>query len=218
MKKVTKAEKEERINWLLDKLVFLREKCKKTKSIKLKKEFEIIKKECVSELDYLVETRTLKYKGFANYDDLCQDGRLALCMALNTYDPKKGNIYAWAHRYIKTKVKREANRHSVMKIPIKHTKTITPYKVSQLPVIVDNDPSVLDSISDDETVEIVRSAVKKLPDDQRRVIELHFEIKGRREPNTIGDICDTLGIKRVYCLKLLSEAKKTLKQELAELR
>ncbi len=216
MKKETKAE---RISNLLDKLVMLRRKCAKSRSRKLHKEFEHIQTQCAKELDYLVEARTRKYKSFSNYDDLRQDGRLALYLALQSYEPEKGDFYWWANKYIKTKISREANRHSTIKIPLKHTKHITPYKVSQLPVIVDNEPNALESISKGETDTLIRDAVNKLPDDQRRVIELHYEMSdgNHRDSHSIGKICDRLNITRVNCQKLLNEAKKTLKQELSDL-
>ena len=145
MKKETKAEK---ISDLLTKLVMLRRKCAKSKrSVKLRKEFELVQSQCAKELDYLVEARTRRYKSFSNYDDLRQDGRLALYLALQSYEPEKGDFYWWANKYIKTKISREANRHSTIKIPLKHTKYVTPYKVSQLPIIVDKEPTALESIT-----------------------------------------------------------------------
>lgn len=218
MKKETKAE---RISSLLDRLVTLRRKCKKSKSAKLKKEFEQVQQQCTIELDYLIKARTRRYKGFSNYDDLCQDGRLALYNALQSYEPEKGDFYWWANKYIKTKISREANRHSTIKIPLKHTKQVTPYKVSQLPIIIDNSPDAIENISKNEIETMVRKMVNCLPDDQRKVIELHYEMSSaqgsRSEIQSIGKICDRLKITRVNCMELLSEAKKTLKQKLINL-
>lgn len=215
MKKETKAE---RIEDLLTRLVNLRRKCAKSRSVKAHRELEAITQKAAKELDYLVEARTRKYRRFSNYDDLCQDGRLALYLALQSYEPEKGDFYWWANQYIKTKVSREANRHSTIKIPLKHTKHVTPYKVSQLPVIVDNDPDALENIQKEEADSRIRTAVSKLPDDQRKVIELHYEMTGnKRESHSIGKICDKLNITRLNCTKLLNEARNTLKQELADL-
>lgn len=217
---MNKETKQERINNLLDRLVALRRKCAKSRSTKLKREFAKVQEECAVELDYLVEARTRKYKAFSNYDDLRQDGRLALYLALQSYEPEKGNFFWWANKYIKTKISREANRHSTIKIPLKHTKHVTPYKVSQLPIIVDSGPDALENISKIESDTIIRTAVSRLPDNQRRVIELHYEMNAshrRESSHSIGKICDKLNITRVNCTKLLNEAKKTLRQELADL-
>jgi RNA polymerase sigma factor (sigma-70 family) len=205
-------------------MVVLRKKCVRSKNDNLKRELEDIQSECTKELEYLIDARTKRYRGFSNYEDLKQDGRIALYRALQTYNPQKGDFYWWANKYIKTKISREANRHSTIKIPLKHAKQVQPYKVSQLPIIIDGGPSALDHIAKDEAVTLIRSAVEKLPDDQRKVITLHYELGGtsgasdnRRDLYSIGKICDRLNISRMSCIKLLAEAKKTLKRELVEL-
>lgn len=213
--------KQNRIAELLSDMVVLRQKCVKSKSVSLKRQLEDIQSECTKELEYLVEARTRRYKGFSNYDDLRQDGRIALYRALQTYKPEKGDFFWWANKYIKTKISREANRHSTIKVPLKHAKLVQPYKVSQLPIIIDGDISALECIAKDEAVTLVRSAVEKLPEDQRKVITLHYELSGgpdnRRDLYSIGKICDRLNISRMSCIKLLTEAKKTLKRELIDL-
>lgn len=218
MNKETKEKKEKKVSDLLTRLVHLRRKCTKSRSSKAHCELEVITQEVVKELDYLVEARTRRYRRFSNYDDLCQDGRLALYLALQSYEPEKGDFYWWANQYIKTKVSREANRHSTIKIPLKHTKQVIPYKVSQLPIIVDNDPDAFENIQKEEVDSMIKIAVSKLPDDQRKVIELHYEMTGnKRESHSIGKICDKLNITQLNCKKLLNEARKTLKQELVDL-
>jgi RNA polymerase sigma factor (sigma-70 family) len=213
--------KTNKITTLLNDMVVLRKKCSKSKNNNLKKALDVIQSECTKELEYLVEARTRRYRGFANYEDLRQDGRIALYRALQTYIPEKGDFFWWANKYIKTKISREANRHSTIKVPLKHAKTMQPYKVSQLPVIIDVGPSALESIASDESAVLIRNAVEKLPEDQRRVIKLHYEMGGgtdnRRELFSIGKICDKLNISRMNCVKLLNEAKKTLKRELVDL-
>lgn len=213
MKNETKLQK---IQNLLSKLVIARKKCAKSKSAKAKLELHRLQEECAKELEYLVESRTRRYKGFANYEDLCQDGRIALFLALQSYEPEKGDFFWWANKYIKTKISREANRHSTIKIPIKQTKLVQPYKVSQLPIIVDNAPSAVDNMANEEKSSLIRSAIYKLPPDQRRVIELHYEMSDK-DSNSIVKICNTMKISRMNCIRLLDEAKSTLKQNLVEM-
>lgn len=203
---------------LLERLVILRDKAKKNK--KLKTELQQIESDCLQTFDYLVDLRTRRYKGFSNYDDLRQDGRIALCRALQTYKPEKGDFFWWCNKYIKTKISREANRHSTIKVPLKHAQKEQPYKVTQLPVIIDEDLNALENITRDEVVSLVRSAVEKLPEEQRKVITLHYELSGsinnRRDLFSIGNICKKLNISRMSCIKLLSDAKKALKKELTD--
>jgi RNA polymerase sigma factor (sigma-70 family) len=200
---------------LINDLVDLRRKCKKSKSKKLHKELTFLQQAVAKELDFLVEARAKRYKNFSNYDDLCQDGRLALFLALQSYEPEKGDFFWWANKYIKTKISREANRHSTIKIPLKHAKLVQPYKVSQLPTIIDNalDPS--EKLNQTQVQEIVKNAVSKLPQDQQQIVNLHFELQSSKDdPSSIGKICESLGISRANCMKILNEAKKNLKVEL----
>ncbi|MCK9567822.1 sigma-70 family RNA polymerase sigma factor [Candidatus Pacearchaeota archaeon] len=214
-------ENENHERMLLEKLVTLREKYKLKQNKKNQLEYKKVESDCIMMFSHIVDSRTKKYRGFANYEDLCQDGKIALCRALQTYNPNKGDFYWWCNKYIKTKISREANRHSTIKIPLKHAKLVQPYKVSQLPIIIDGEPSALDRIANDEAVILIRSAVEKLPEDQRRVITLHYELGGgsdnRRDLYSIGKICDRLNISRMSCIKLLTEAKKTLRRELVDL-
>ena len=210
--------KADKISELLGKLVHLRRKYAKSKSIKVKRELDQIQELCTKELDYLVEARTRRYRSFANYDDLYQDGRLALYMALQSYEPEKGDFYWWANKYIKTKISREANRHSTIKIPLKHTKYMLPHKVSQMPIIIDSEPSALEHITKAEVGQNVREAISKLPNDQRKVIELHYEIGCKQNTNTgsIMKICSSLKISRANCVKLLEDARNNIKELLTE--
>lgn len=206
MKRINRAE----IERMLNKFVELRDKCNgRTRSKKVRAEYEKYHAMCTDKLDYLVEVRTRKYRGFSNYDDLRQDGRLALMMALRSYDPNKGNFFCWANQYIKTKISREANRHSTLKIPIRKTKEMQPYKVSQLPVIVDEEPDGLEFTRVEQVKERVRKAIRELPKNQQTIIKLH----GYRS-YSIGKICDEMDISRSECVKLLSEAKESLKHNL----
>lgn len=199
---------EEALN-ILNKLVDLRNRCKKSKSKKLHEEYRDYEEYCGREFDYLVVSRVQKYKEFANYEDLKQDGRVALLMALRNFEPTKGNFFWWADQYIKTKVKREANHHSTFRIPIKHAKKIQPYKVSAIPIIIDRAASALEILENDELKEQIRDAISQLPESQRKIIELNG-IKSY----SINQISKELKIARMECIKLLNEAKQNLKQNL----
>jgi RNA polymerase sigma factor (sigma-70 family) len=201
---------------LLEELVTLRNKCQKSKSKRLHAKYQAARKKCVDTFDFLVDKKTWRYRSFANYEDLKQDGRVALMLALKSYDPGKGDFFWWADKYIKTKISREANRHSTIKIPIKHTKRLQPYKVSQLPVIIDSGPGADDNIYTTQVNDRVHAAINKLPDKQRKVIKMYFEMDGRQS-GSINKICKQLKISRMNCLKIFNEAKQTLKRELENL-
>jgi RNA polymerase sigma factor (sigma-70 family) len=198
----------------LQKLYFKNSDNYSLKNTYLKKRDEFIKN-----LEYLVEAKTKKYKNFINYDDLCQDGRLALCQALKSYDPEKGNFFWWANKYIKTKISREANKHATIRIPVHETKNMLPYKVSKIPTIIDNSSNALNKIFREELESTIRRALTKLPELQRKVIELHFEIDSpnrcsRINNGTINTICEKLNISKSRCTNILREAKENLREEL----
>lgn len=210
-----KQPKQTEIENLLDKMVTLRIKCETSKSNKLHTSLNDIQNQCIKQLNYLVEDRASKYKGFSNYEDLCQDGRLALYRALQTYKPEKGNFFWWANEYVKTKLSREANNHSTIKIPLKKAKDIKPHKENTIPIIVDSS-NALEKMETHETSLKIKNAINKLPNKQKKIINLHFEMG--LDPNndsTAVKICKKMKISRMSFLKLLDKAKENLKVELS---
>jgi len=193
-------------NKLLHKLIRLRLKKNKT-------DYYIHEQHCSQVFDYLVISRVAKYKEFPNYEDLKQEGRLALILALRNFDPKKGSFWAWADQYISTKVKRQANKHSVFHIPLKHVKnTNSPFKVLQLPILVDSAMSALQLVEMKELSERVKKELNNLPAAQKKVLELNG-IKSY----SINQISKELNMTRSDCMRLLNEAKQTIKQNLNNL-
>lgn len=192
---------------ILDELVKLRKKYKRNSAYRVA--YERQEQLCSKKFDYLVTSKLYKYRAFANYEDLKQDGRMALILALRNFDPKKGSFFWWANRYITTKIKRQANGHSTIKFPIREAREVQPYKVSQLPIMVDSNPDALEAMESNEIKEKVHQAISRLPADQRKILELNG-IKSY----SISRIAKELKIARPDCTRLLNEAKKNLKQSL----
>lgn len=203
------------INEIVSKLVSLRRQCSKSKNPKAEKELRKIQGVLISKLEYLIDLRTRRYKGFSNYEDLKQDAKLSLHLALHSYEPEKGDFFWWANKYIKTKVSREANRHSTIKIPLKYTKDVHPYKVFQFPVMIDESLSAIESISQHEKEYIIKKAIDKLPEQHKNAISLYYELGNKINCSSVDKICCALSISRISCMKLLQEATEQLKQELS---
>lgn len=214
MKKKLSTVTPEEANELIKNLFELRQK--RTNSKKSELEYERFREVCAKKFDFLVERKTRKYRSFANYEDLKQDGRVALMNAFESFKPGKGDFIYWANQYIKTKVSREANRHSTIKIPIKHTKHIQPYKVSQLPVIIDHQLHAEDTFESNELQEKVKTAIAELPQMQQLVIKMHYEF-GSYKNQSISKICDELNISRTDVRKILDSARQSLKEKLQHL-
>ncbi len=210
MSRVTSEEAED----LLKEFIDIRVKYK-SNSKKYEKKYNQCKLLCIEKFDYIAQNKVRKYKAFSNYDDLLQEGRIALMLALNSYETGRGCWFWWANQYVKTKISREANKHSTVKIPIKQTKNMLPYKVAQMPVMTDDTDSAIDSMETSERTLQVHSAISKLPSLQRKVVEMYFEVgAARKESNSIASICNELDLTRKDCVKILTQAKRDLKKHL----
>lgn len=203
----------EEINEIAKEYVELREQASKTKNKKIKSKFKQFHNDIVKKLSHLVLLRTNRYRMFNNYHDLQQDGFEALFMALKTYRPEKGDFSWWAKKYIDTRVSRAANSHSTIKYPLKITKDYKPHKMNAIPIITDTAFDPQQNLEYTELQKAVAEAISLLPEIQQRVIKLSFEMAGNRA-STISKISEELKISRTSCLKILEEAKNTLKEKL----
>jgi len=197
-------------NDLLDNLVISRKKFNSNKSQKNLLEYTRLLNLCTETFDFLVKSRTKRYKSYSNYEDLVQDGRIALMLSLKTYDGEKGNFYVWAKQYINTKISREANRHSTIKIPIEKTIDYKPKKVG-MPIMTDDSPNAFDNLYSSEMKQIISSAISKLPKEQQKIVELN-----NNKCYSINKISKELKISEGNCIKLLKQAHKSLKFNLVE--
>jgi RNA polymerase sigma factor (sigma-70 family) len=202
---------------LLSNFVKARNKYFRSKKSRGQAEYKRLQSLCAVKFDFLVEHRTKRYRNFANYEDLKQEGRLALLLALASYKPKRGNFFYWANQYIKTKISREANRHSTIRIPIKHARKMMPYKVSQMPIVIDSAISALNSAEDSQIRSRIEDALEMLPKEQRRIVQIYYELDGNRASGSITKVCKELKISRINCIKLLTDAKDNLRTALVSL-
>jgi len=200
---------EEKAKEILARLIELRDLAAKDKSYQ--KEYDKYEAYCSQEFDYLVVARAGRYKSFSNYNDLIQDGRIALLYALRNFDLGKGSFFWWVNQYVKTKLSREANRHSTIKIPIKHAKAMVPHKMSQLPVMISTE-NPESSVSGKQTARILKKAIDSLSPEQKMVLDLNAF-----DDASINKISKTLKMSNPNCSKLLDEAKKSLRNKLESL-
>lgn len=185
---------------------------RKAKATHNPKEYQKIASTLVEELDYLVKFRLKKYRKFDNAEDLYQEGRAAILTALNSFKPNKGNFIFWASWYIKTRISREANKHSTIKIPIKKAKTIQPYKVTQeIEEIFDSGSGAYEEYISKEIRDNVRETIKSLPALERKILELN----GIKQ-YSIYEISNDLKISESHCIKLLENAKQMFRQNISQ--
>ncbi len=161
---------------LLDRLISLREMKEKTNSNKDRVLYDKCFAEALSKFNYIVDLHTSKYNRFSNYSDLRQEGRLGLVMSLIKFDPNKSkNFFKLANWYIKTRVKRAAKKHDVMRAPI-NTTNIVMSRVSELPIMIDKEYSSDETVERKELLNSVRLAIDCLSDIHKNVICMYYGI------------------------------------------
>jgi len=187
----------------------------KTGRKKAVNEFKDYQKFISQKLSFLVEIKTKRYRQFDNYADLCQVGYEALFMSLETFDASKSDFSYWALRYIGTKVSRAANTHSTIRVPLKKAKAQTPYKVDNIPIIVDTAKSPQQYFEEKQDCSFIHESIEELPELQKKAIRLYYGFEKSVEKETILNVMKNMNISRMAVLELLRTAESNLKEKLA---
>lgn len=168
---------------------------------------------CIVKFDYLIKMKASKYKKFNNYDDLYQEGRLALFRAMSNYDPSKGSFFWWAHHYIGTKIKRSANLHTTIRYPLKEANKHTPHKLWEIPILIEETYCPDKMAESSEAYELITDSLAILNDKQKAVISLAYGIDVDN-PYPVNKICKTLNITRIQYNALLKNAMSKVKSNI----
>lgn len=198
---------------LMLKLVDLREKCNGTKDAKLIAQLKRHEQICIEKFKYLITMKTGRYKSFSNYDDLNQEGFVALIKAMKTFNPKKGSFFAWAHNYIGTKISRSANLHTTIRYPLKVAKENTPHKETIMPLIIEERYCPDKELEDVQCNFAIQNVMQKLTDEQRQIINLAYGFDGDK-PMSINKICKKLNISRLSCIKTINSSLSIMKENI----
>jgi len=197
---------------LMTTFIQLRDTYNETQSKKDKLAFEKQQKICVEKFKYLITMKTNLYKKFSNYEDLNQDGYEALLKAMKNYNPDKGIFFYWAFKYINTRISRCANLHTAIRYPLKYSKKNIPHKESVMPLLIEkfNCPEMqLENMQVKSKIEKVFSI---LPENQIEIVKLVFGFDSK--PIPISKVCEQLNVSRIICLKNLSQALSTIKDNI----
>lgn len=175
-------------------------------SFKEKKELKKIQNECIKKLGFLVTSKLYKYKKFSNYEDLQQEGYEALLMALATFKDQKSSFSWWGTKYIATRISRAANKHSTIKVPIKHAAEQKPLKATEIPVIEDSTTPDKDLIFKEIYSEI-STEIDKLKYKDKQIAQMFYGVDGITQ-HTITTISEELKISRSSVAKTVSNLQK----------
>jgi RNA polymerase sigma factor (sigma-70 family) len=181
----------------------------------------------------MVLIHTRKYIKFPNYEDLQQEGRIAILSAMKSYVVGKGMFFHWAHQYIKTKIARTANKHSDVNYPMKEFGGEDFQPIKLLPVengrqgegalyhsgmhdhkqvmpegLVERRTPV-DYLLHDEIRLILVDALASLPIDDQNLLESILEAR------TAYEVADEMGLPYSAVAKRKSEILKKLRNALS---
>jgi RNA polymerase sigma factor (sigma-70 family) len=195
---------------LMEKFISLRTTAEETKNesdiVALKKHEAI----CMKKFSYLVTMKTNRYKSFANYDDLNQEGFEALIMSMKNYNPKKGIFFWWAHKYIDTRISRSANLHTTIRYPLRVAREVTPHKESVMPLQIETVRCPDLEFENKEIGIMVEKGLSSLSQDQEKVMTMIYGLD-QEKPISINKVCQRLGMTRLNCVKLVDSALSHLK-------
>lgn len=175
--------------------------------------FKVHEQLCIEKFKYIVSMKASHYKGFSNYEDLIQEGLLALTRALSNYNPKKGSIYYWIHRYVDTKISRMANFHTVIRYPLKVAKEMVPHRENNLPLMIEEKHCPDKEAETSEIALLIENAIDVLDENQSNIIRLAFGFNGDKSLS-INKICKKLRISRTSCIKTINESLDILKNQI----
>jgi RNA polymerase sigma factor (sigma-70 family) len=195
---------------LMDRLIYLRETSYLSGGKVDYNRYRNHEKVCVEKFHYLITMHTDKYKSFSNYEDLVQEGFVALLGAMKSYNPNLGNFFYWAHKYIETRIYRQANNHSTIRVPMKVAKINPPHKEKSLPLIVETRPNPETETENREVEQCVKDAVDKLAGIESSIIKMAFGISTNK-PMSIHKICKKMKISRMVCITSIHNAIDNLK-------
>ena len=205
--------KEQEAQELIVKLVELKEKVKSCNDSKLRLELNRHEEKCIGKFKYFVTMKTSRYKTFSNYNDLNQEGFLALIKAMKTYNPKKGSFFAWAHNYIGTRISRSANLHTTIRYPLKVAKKTAPHKEAIMPLIIEEQYCPDKQLETSQVNFAIQNAFTSLNDVQKQVINLAYGLEGDK-PMSVNKICKKLNISRLNCIKIMNNALSSMKDNI----
>lgn len=205
--------KKDEAQQLIKSFIKAKKRAKKTKEEIDIQNLKLIENECIEKFKFLVYMRTTKYRGFTNYDDLNQEGLMALSHAMQNYNPTKSSFCYWALKYIETKIARSANAHTAIRFPMRYAKINTPFRETKLPILLDttNCPDKL--FEGSETASAVRNVMNFLSKKQKKIIGLYFGFEGSK-PMNISKICKKMNMPRMRCLSIIDCALEILKNKI----
>ena len=199
---------------LIETFIMLRDKSSSSKKEDDLKEFKKHEQKCMTKFKYLVDMRTSHYRNFSNFEDLQQEGFEALIKSMKTYNPKKGNFFFWAHKYIGTRVSRTANCHTTIKFPLKFAKANTPKRETSIPILIEQVHNPVDLYEAAESSFILNKALGDLSEKNHETVNMIFGLSYDRE-FSLAKTSKKMQVSRASCEKILKDSLNDLRDKIS---
>jgi RNA polymerase sigma factor (sigma-70 family) len=160
---------------------------------------------CINSFAYIIHMHANRYKNFSNHDDLVQEGYEALMKAMANYKPGTSSFFYWSHRYIGTRISRQANLHTTIRFPLKIAKEQIPKREFELPLLIEETFCPDKQAENLQIVAEIKRVINTLRGRKRKIIDLYFGFTGDK-PASINKICETLDLSRIKCTEILQSA------------
>lgn len=172
--------------------------------------------QALNKFSYIVDIHTNKYKKFSNYDDLKQEGMIGLVYALLNFKPERSkNFFKLANWYIKTKVKRSANKHLVVNIPMHLAKDVQMISQNDVPNkdIANSDFDLERLYDQEQKMYFMAKSYQKLSKVQKQLVGLYYGFSVNKN-NSI--VCNNNSLTITSIAKLTKMPRKDIEEELVK--
>lgn len=153
-----------------------------------------------------------------NIEDLISIGSIGLIKAINTFDPKKNiKLATYASRCIENEILMHIRKIAGQKAEVSLDEPInTDWDGNELllsDVLGTDGDIVMRPMEEDAEQQLLREALARLPERERRIVSLRFGLGGRPE-KTQKEVADLLGISQSYISRLEKRIMQRLRRDL----
>ena len=157
----------------------------------------------------------------ADADDLVSVGTIGLIKAVNSFDPaKKIKLATYASRCIENEILMYLRRLVRVRAEVSFDEPLsTDWEGNELllsDILGTDGDAVYKDIETGVEKELLRGALRKLPERDRRIMNMRFGLDGAEEM-TQKDVADILGISQSYISRLEKKIIARLKSEMSKL-
>ncbi|MBE3579501.1 MAG: RNA polymerase sporulation sigma factor SigE [Caldanaerobacter subterraneus] len=154
-------------------------------------------------------------------EDLISIGTIGLIKAINTFNPrKKIKLATYASRCIENEILMYLRRNNKTRLEVSFDEPLNvDWDGNELllsDILGTDSETVYKYIEDEVERDLLTSALKKLPDREKKIIRLRFGLEGGTE-KTQKEVADMLGISQSYISRLEKKILKRLKKEMNRL-